>query len=322
MMFSIIVPVYNSEASLASCVRSVLEQSFQDWELILVNDGSTDTTPALIDGFVREDKRIRAIHKHNEGQLFSRQKGMALAEGEYFLFLDSDDYWHPDCLAVLDAAIKDKSPDVVMFPAKRIGATRGDKDLICNISEQPQWIGKTSFYSALISGVNFNSMCLKAWKRSLFDGDNTDYSCFSDICWGEDRVQLLYPITKAEKILFIPQVLYFYVDNPSSVTHGVRPEAIDKMLSNDAFRMLYCYMKQWNMDLPEHKEAIAVQYIRNYINVYYNVRRCCTTRLEKKQLRKYIRNAEVSTKAFRYMFSRKLTLREKIKLILARYIKI
>ena len=321
MMFSIIVPVYNAEKSLAVCVQSVLDQSFEDWELILVNDGSTDNSKAVIAQLLQKDKRICAIHKENEGQLIARRKGMELAKGEFLLFLDCDDYWHPDCLSVLDRTIKKDAPDVVMFPAKRIGAARGAQEVICKICENPKWVDKSYFYWELISGVKLNSLCLKAWKRSLFDGDNTDYSRFAKVCWGEDRVQLLYPLTQANRILYIPDILYYYVDNPSSVTHRIEVERIPRMISNDTFELLYTYMKLWDMDMPEHRQAIAIQYLRNYINAYYKVRRSCKTATQKKEFRQYAWNAEVSKKAYRYMFSRKLKFREITKLILARHFK-
>lgn len=322
MMFSIIVPVYNAEKSLEMCVQSVLDQSFGDWELILVNDGSTDNSQRIIEQFLQKDKRICAICKHNEGQLITRRKGMELAKGDFLLFLDCDDYWHPHCLEVLHGVIKKNTPDVVLFPARRIGAARGKQEIICKIAENPKWIDKSYFYWELISGVTLNSLCLKAWRRSLFDGDDTDYSPFAKACWGEDRVQLLHPITTAERIYYIPDALYCYVDNPSSVTHGIQIDKIPQMIANEMFGLLYSYMKLWDMDLPEHREAIAVQYLRNYINTYYKVRRSCKTALEKKAFRKYDWNAEVSTKAYGYMFSRKLTRREKTKLILSRYLKI
>lgn len=319
MKFSIIIPVYNSESSLWKCVNSVLAQSYQDWEMILVDDGSTDGSGDICNQLAEADKRIHIIHQKNQGQLFARRSGIQRAQGDYLLFLDSDDYWHTNCLSILDGAIKDEAPDVIMFPAKRMGDTRSEYDLICNISEDREWIDKTRFYTVLISGPDFNSLCLKAWRRDLFAGDNTDYSRFRNICWGEDRVQLLHPITNAKRILFIPDVLYYYVDNPTSVTHTVNTDSISKMLANDMFALLYEYVKLWDMDFPKYRESIAVQYLRNYINIYYKVRKLCKTKQGKMSFRRFCWKAEVSQKAFRYMFSKELTYRERIKLVIARY---
>lgn len=318
MLFSIIIPAFNAEKYIEKCIQSILVQSFQDWETIIVNDGSTDRTGEIIEKFACIDERIRVIHKQNNGQLYARRSGIEIARGEYLLFLDSDDYWNPNCLSILANAIAEYDADVIMFPAVRIGDTRVFQEYLNKISDSEMWISKAHFYSVLISGTKYNSLCLKAWRSSLFLEDASDYSKFSSVSWGEDRVQLLHPITQAQKILYIPDVLYSYTDNPSSVIHTVEVSRIPIMLNNDAFHHLYTYMKRWNMDLPEYRELIAVHYLRNYMNVYYNIRKACINKAEKRMLRKYDWNSQLSKSAFRYMFSAKLTCREKIKIILAR----
>lgn len=90
---SVIIPVYNTEKYLKDCVESVLHQSFRDFEIILVDDGSTDNSPILCDELCEKDTRIRVIHKRNEGLSMARNDGLAIAKGNYVLFLDSDDFW-------------------------------------------------------------------------------------------------------------------------------------------------------------------------------------------------------------------------------------
>lgn len=90
---SVIIPIYNTEKYLQDCVDSVLHQSFGDFEIILVDDGSTDNSPKLCDEFCEKDARVRVIHKKNEGLSMARNDGLANATGDYVLFLDSDDFW-------------------------------------------------------------------------------------------------------------------------------------------------------------------------------------------------------------------------------------
>lgn len=321
MRFSIVIPVYNSERFLHRCIDSVLNQTYRDWEILLVNDGSTDNSGSVIDGYASADERVRVLHQNNMGQLYARRNGLELACGDYVLFLDSDDFLRSDTLAVLCAAIEEYGPDIIMFGAKRIGNNRDEQASLGMISESVCWMEKAHIYSVLVSGADYNSLCLKAWKRELFLDDKTDYSVFAGICWGEDKVQLLYPMTQASKVLYLPEMLYCYQDNPDSAIHK-SDMAIPAMLSNDMFELLYSYMKCWNMDTPEFREAIGVYYLRNYVNVYYRMRKICKQREHRKKLRSYNWDAELSKKAFRYIFSKRLSTREKTKVILARYFRI
>lgn len=102
---SVIVPVYKAENYLEKCVRSVLEQDFADWELILVDDGSPDSSPALCDRFAAEDSRIRVLHQENGGVSVARNNGMAAATGDWLAFLDSDDWMEAHALSTLYTAL-------------------------------------------------------------------------------------------------------------------------------------------------------------------------------------------------------------------------
>ena len=92
---SVIIPVYNTEAYLKRCLDSLLGQSFPDWEAVCVDDGSTDASPAILDGYASRDRRFRVIHKQNEGASAARNTALTLVRGEYTLLMDSDDFLHP-----------------------------------------------------------------------------------------------------------------------------------------------------------------------------------------------------------------------------------
>ena len=96
--FSIIVPVYDVEDYIEKCINSILSQSYGDFELILVDDGSPDNCPAICDSYSKKDKRIIVIHKNNGGLSSARNSGLAVAQGEYCWMIDSDDYISPDAL--------------------------------------------------------------------------------------------------------------------------------------------------------------------------------------------------------------------------------
>ena len=114
-MVSVIIPVYNVEKYLAECVDSVLGQSDTDYEIILVDDGSTDSSGVICDAYAQKDARIRVIHQSNGGLSAARNTGLKAARGEYVYFLDSDDYIEPHALARLVAKAEQEQADVVFF---------------------------------------------------------------------------------------------------------------------------------------------------------------------------------------------------------------
>ena len=113
---SVIVPVYNVEAYLEKCVRSVLAQSCGDFELLLIDDGSKDGSGAVCDRLAAEDERIRVIHQENRGLAAARNRGLDEAKGRYIIFLDSDDYWDGGVLEALRDGLKAAGAGIALFP--------------------------------------------------------------------------------------------------------------------------------------------------------------------------------------------------------------
>lgn len=114
-MISVVIPVYNVEKYLAQCVDSVLGQTYQDYEIILVDDGSPDNCPTICDSYAARDSRVRVIHQPNGGLSAARNTGLSAATGEYIYFLDSDDYIEPTALADLVSVAQQEQADVVFF---------------------------------------------------------------------------------------------------------------------------------------------------------------------------------------------------------------
>ena len=112
---SVIMPVYNSEKYLPHAVKSVLDQDFDSFELILVDDGSTDMSDALCDDFARKDPRVKVIHKQNGGICSARNEGLSLAMGEYVTFCDNDDEYLPGLLSENYAIAKENDADLLHF---------------------------------------------------------------------------------------------------------------------------------------------------------------------------------------------------------------
>ena len=113
-MISVIVPIYNAEQYLSTCVESICGQTYHDLEIILVNDGSTDRSLDICNDLAQKDRRIQVIHKQNSGPSESRNMGLDIAKGEYIAFVDSDDCMHPRMLEILLNALIDTGSDIAM----------------------------------------------------------------------------------------------------------------------------------------------------------------------------------------------------------------
>ena len=122
MLFSVIVPIYNVEKYLVKCLDSILAQTYHDYELILVDDGSTDNCPSICDAYAAKDNRIQVIHKPNGGLVSARNTGLFAAKGDYILYFDGDDWTNPDLLQFVHDRLEE-SPvklDIVLFAANDI----------------------------------------------------------------------------------------------------------------------------------------------------------------------------------------------------------
>ncbi len=199
--FSIIVPVYNNAFYLRTCIESVRTQQYTDWELLLVDDGSSDGSEAVVDEYSEKDTRIKAIHECNSGAFIARRTGLSNSSGDYILFLDSDDRVEYNCLSVLNAVVEEKDPDIILFAGKHYYNNTDTGKRFGTIYNIAADIDVAMLKYSLIASHDFNSLCNKAFKRSLFNGDESHYEGIPRKCVGEDKIQLLYPLSQAKSLL-------------------------------------------------------------------------------------------------------------------------
>ena len=317
MRYSIIVPIYNAAPFLNACIETVRMQAVDDWELLLIDDGSTDGSGAMADTWASRDERIRVLHQSNLGQFFARQAGIDAAEGEYLLFLDSDDRWEAECLSTLNAALERVNPDILLFAARIFEAGEDTGRVIGRVSQQAQTMSPEELRRSLLSSHDLNSLCLKAFRRELFSGDETDYSVFAAPQCGEDKVRLLYPVSNAEKIFSISDTLYQYHHRTESVMHQMALPSAQRMLSNEMFAMLRRALSEWEMNTPENNDLLDAYYLRNFLSVYYGMKRSCRTAQSRKALHSYPWREQIYLPAFRFRAVRGLNARDQIRLAAA-----
>lgn len=262
---SIVIPVYNVEKYLQECVDSIVKQSYKNIEIILVDDGSKDNSPKLCDELAKTDDRIKVIHKENGGLSSARNAGMKVITGDYFVFLDSDDYWTD--LDFLKKIVNDKlimNPDIIIFgyskDKKLLEEYTRNKDLENQINCDTK---KETFRQLILNDKLHSSACNKLFSSNLLN-ENTFFIegiCSEDIDW------IARMIILANKIMYYDDYIYFYRENENSITHSItRKNIID--LVGQIKRVVAYSEKIKNEDYYEwYMNYCAYQYITFLNNV-------------------------------------------------------
>ena len=146
--FSVVVPVYKAEKYLEKCITSVLTQSFDDIELILVDDGSPDSSGRICDSFAATDNRVKVIHQQNQGHITARMNGVKASTGEYILFLDSDDWFLPDAMQTANCAIERYDCDMLLYRLERGGVPCEDF-----FGGERENVSKADYYTINLLGI-------------------------------------------------------------------------------------------------------------------------------------------------------------------------
>lgn len=233
MRFSVIVPVYNSQRFLRKSLNSVTRQSFRDYEIILIDDGSTDKSGSICDDFAKKNKNIIVIHKQNQGQIAARTDGIKKAVGEYIVFVDSDDILEPNALEVLNNKIDQYHPDGVIYENSRMTA-HGIVKLHSGTNFKEYLLtDKAALYREILSTSSHCAVWKKAFKRSMFTTSGLEH--LFNLRIGEDFYQTMDLISNASSVLFIPDDLYCYRNNPGSILHKERVASRYKIDFTSAF---------------------------------------------------------------------------------------
>lgn len=213
-MFSILVPVYNVEKYLDDCIKSILAQTHSDFEVILADDGSTDSSGQICDEWAKKDDRIKVYHKENSGPYDTRNFAFGQSAGDIILFVDSDDLLSNNALEFVDKKFSEYDCDVVIYDYVRftdepIVEKRGDyKDLYIT--------DKKELFKKILSSEKYNSLCIKAIRRRFISSVTSCNAAY--VRYGEDLLQTLEVIDKSPKVVFTNEVLYFYRENNDSLT--------------------------------------------------------------------------------------------------------
>ena len=204
--FSIIVPVYNAEKYLSDCLKSLIGQTCSDVEIICINDGSTDNSLKILQEYANKDSRIKIINQENQGVSIARNNGINIAQGEYLLFVDADDWISESMCEDLFNSIKASKSDIIYFNYYNCSDKQTRPiNMICSNS--------TDFKDIIIPGL----WC-KAYKTTFIKKNNITFP--TGISMAEDMIFILKTISKNPSTSYLKKYLYYYRnDNQNSATH-------------------------------------------------------------------------------------------------------
>lgn len=265
-MTSIIIPAYNAEKYLQAAIESVISQSDSDWELILVDDGSTDSTPEICDKAASADPRIRAIHTSNRGVSAARNKGIDESRGDFIAFLDADDLISPDFIQILKDALQKKKADLAASPLSVTKNPNPSYERVANQDLKSDIFSEKTglvhlFYQTNIKGTPKKldtSICGKLFPKNLLHNIR-----FKEGIRFEDLDVFYQIVINTKKIAFVPYSLYFYRQHNSSFIHNYSPSRLDVLDVTD--RMVENISDFYGSKSdPRHSELITAARTRRF----------------------------------------------------------
>lgn len=272
---SIIVPVYNVEKYLPRCIDSILDQTYTNFECILIDDGSPDRCGEMCDEYAERDKRIIVIHQKNKGVSAARNAGLNVAKGEYVGFVDSDDYIAPEMYQCLVSAIEESNADFSYCAIEHIKAN-GDRYIerasIGAVENQLSFVTEALLKDGDVGGAVWN----KLFKRKVIRDIRFEES--AKIC--EDVLFALMCCARISSAVFVQEPLYYYYHRPGSAVRTDRSHSVmslqihEKMISvaREIGKKPFYAAQAGYLDccLQYREFAEAKLYLRRYVRKHWD----------------------------------------------------
>ncbi len=268
-LISVIVPIYNVEKYLTKCIESIINQTYKNLEIILVDDGSPDNCPIICDEYAKKDSRIKVIHKKNGGLSDARNYGMSLATGEYISFIDSDDYIDENMYEQMVTALIDNNADIVSCA---INDVYNDKIETKNI-KQELYNTELAIKDLLLEINLTQTVWNKLYKKEIIEGIT-----FEKYKINEDDFWTYQIIANSKRIITINKPFYYYIHRESSIMgQGYSEKNLDGL---EARYKQYEFIKKNypNLVFIARKEYFFMEYF--YIKNYYKI----TIKIKKRML--------------------------------------
>ncbi len=239
MKISIIIPVYNTEKYIERCLESIINQTYKEIEIIIVNDGSTDDSLKIINQYIKKDSRIIVINQENYGGIIARKNGVERSSGEYCLIIDSDDWLELNTIEILEQYVKKyNNPNIIKFRFISEPNKAKQKKLL-NIDKNEAIVDKKEIYNILMYSSEFNNIWNSLVKKEMLNF-NDSFIYEKIVHKGEDLQINLQLLLNTDKYLIVNDVLYHYYNNPSGITNKMNPNKY----MNNILDLLYLNKKR------------------------------------------------------------------------------
>ena len=260
-MVTVIIPVYNVEMYLPLCINSILKQTYQNLEIILIDDGSTDDSPGICDTYALKDNRIKVIHQQNQGAAVARNTGLENATGEYIVFVDSDDFINEKMIEKLYIALKQTDSDLSICNFKY--TSENGKEIALKETDIKN---EVLYTEEIIDKLFQNNNCgyIVIWNK-MYKKDLWKQIRYPVGVIYEDEAVIHHIFSKCKKVATISDELYYYRQVSGSIMHSERNEKnLDKYLAL-ADRLMFFK----NTVNKENIRKLAYQYWYHYLDDYY-----------------------------------------------------
>lgn len=261
-MISIIMPVFNTGPILRTTIESILNQTYSDWELLLVDDGSTDGSAAICDEYSEQDDRIRAFHKENGGICNARNYGMNQVKGDYIAFCDHDDQYSPTLLEKCDEIIGQRKADVICYRSRYI-LDDGTSTESYSLSSEPVFETINDNYFFIDDKGYFSNIWTKLYRTDIIKKNNLKFD--ETYKYGGEDIAFNHAVIRCRpSYCFMPDVLYdHYVRKSLSTSQKYHPENVVLPIRQ---------MKDYNdtIEMNHFKPANnAILYLRKFIWLFH-----------------------------------------------------
>ena len=289
-LISIIIPLYNKEEYIYDCINSLINQSYKNIEIIIINDGSSDRSKEICESLVNKDKRIKLFNQANKGTYNARVCGIKKAKGSYVMFLDADDYLKTNAIEVLNNYISKNDYSVIRFNPLIV------PDSIKNnyLFNSNKSFNKKEILNMLFNSNLLNSMCLCIYKKELFSNVK---EIDKKILNGEDFLINLEVLSKVDKVLFIKDCLYYYRYNINSTTKKCNYDHIINNINN----FIYCFDKYYDFIDNNYKMAASYKILEQTLSILFNLFNVNISKKDFINTCNKIMNNDVYNRVYKYM---------------------